>query len=172
VVVDILNDGFSFGDSSLLEGSDYSSSAQAVEETELLEIPSAALREAVQASHRFSLNLLASFAKRRRQKDKEIEHLTLKNAPQRIGCFLLRLCPSEASGTVTLHLPYDKMLVAARLGMQPETFSRALARLKDETNVKTQGPSVIIPSIERMIEYTCSACSDAFPCEDVPSGCR
>jgi CRP-like cAMP-binding protein len=168
VVVDILHDGFIFGDSSLAEGNSYSSSAQAVEPTELLEIPSSALREAVEASHRFSLNLLASFARRRRQKDKEIEHLTLKNAPQRIGCFLLRLCSAEAKGAVTLHLPYDKMLVAARLGMQPETFSRALGRLKEETGVKTQGPSVIIPSIERMIEYTCSACSDSFPCEDVP----
>lgn len=168
VVVDILHDGFIFGDSSLVEGNHYSSGAQAVEQSELLEIPSAALREAVESSHRFSLNLLASFARRRRQKDKEIEHLTLKNAPQRIGCFLLRLCSADAKGTVTLHLPYDKMLVAARLGMQPETFSRALGRLKEETGVKTQGPSVIIPSIERMIEYTCSACSDSFPCEDIP----
>lgn len=172
VVVDILNEDFLFGDSSLVQGNNYSSSAQAVEETELLEIPAIALHEAVEASHRFSLNLLAAFARRRRQKDKEIEHLTLKNAPQRIGCFLLRLCHADASGRVVLHLPYDKMLVASRLGMQPETFSRALARLKVETGVQTQGPSVIIPSIEQMIDYTCSSCSDAFPCEDVESGCR
>lgn len=171
VVVDILNDGFIFGDSSLVEDNSYSSSAQAVEDSELIEIASATLQEAVEASHRFSLNLLASFARRRRQKDKEIEHLTLKNAPQRIGCFLLRLCHAEAKGEVTLHLPYDKMLVAARLGMQPETFSRALARLKEETGLRTQGPSVIIPSMERMVEYTCSACSDSFPCEDIPGGC-
>ena len=30
-----------------------------------------------------------------------------------------------------MRLPYDKKLIASRLGMKPETFSRALAQLRN-----------------------------------------
>jgi CRP-like cAMP-binding protein len=58
---------------------------------------------------------------------------------------------SEAEGPVELHLPIDKALIAARLGMQPETFSRALARLRSE-GVESVGDRVRVGDIARLRE--------------------
>jgi CRP-like cAMP-binding protein len=91
----------------------------------------------------------------------------VQSAPQRIGCFLLRLCKAQEEGEVTLHLPYDKTLIAARLGMKPETFSRALTRLRQESDIEVKGATVSIPDIQRLVGYTCNACSNAYPCKDL-----
>jgi CRP-like cAMP-binding protein len=110
------------------------------------------------------LQLMSHF---RRQQDTELEHRNTQNAPQRIGCFLLRLCKPDATDSVVLYLPYDKNLVASRLGMQPETFSRALNKLKEKTDIIINGATITIPSLEKIIHFSCSACSSHFPCQDL-----
>jgi hypothetical protein len=68
---------------------------------------------------------------------------------------------------VTLHLPYDKTLIASRLGMKPETFSRALAKLKEQTGIRIVGPTVYIDRLQTLVSYTCNHCSTHFPCDDL-----
>lgn len=165
-VLDILPAGQVFGESALFDHGRYGASAQIVEEASLLVLPLSALRRLIEEEPRVAVNLLGSMAVFRRQQEREIEHRSLQNAPQRIGCFLLRLCDSEAKAQATLHLPYDKTLIAARLGMKPETFSRALARLREETGITVQGATVHIGDIQKLSDYTCSACSNTYPCED------
>ena len=111
--------------------------------------------------------MLSAMARYRRRQDQELEHRTIQNAPQRIGCFLLRLTRQDAEGPVTIHLPYDKTLVASRLGMQPETFSRALAKLRDATGITVRGATIEMDSLDRLVRYSCAACSSEFPCQDL-----
>ena len=106
-------------------------------------------------------------AKARRHQDRELEHLVIQNAPQRIGCFLLRLTNQNETGPIKILLPYDKSLVAARLGMQPETFSRALMKLKDATGMEINGATILLSDIKQLIQFSCSACSSEFPCKDL-----
>jgi CRP-like cAMP-binding protein len=92
----------------------------------------------------------------------------VQNAPQRIGCFLLRLANQTAlDNTITIHLPYDKTLVASRLGMQPETFSRALAKLKEKTGIRIKGATIEMESLNQLSDFSCAACSSSFPCKDL-----
>lgn len=166
-IIDILPTGHIFGETSLFEDDTYPYSAEIVEDADIVRLPLAALKSEIHASNVLALSMLKSMARYRREQDKEVEHRTLQNAPQRIGCFLLRLsnqCGSD--GPVHIHLPYDKTLVAARLGMQPETFSRALARLKDAVDLKIKGASIEIESIQQLAEFSCSACTSHFPCKD------
>ena len=90
-----------------------------------------------------------------------MEHLTVMTAPQRIGCFLLKLCRSKGDRNVGILLPYDKTLVAAFLGIKLETFSRSLAQLR-ELGVSVDGPQVTIENIEKLQKYVCSSCSFDF----------
>jgi CRP-like cAMP-binding protein len=62
--------------------------------------------------------------------------------------FLLSLSNS-VNGTATITLPLDKSLIAARLGMQPETFSRALAKLKT-VGVHSAGHDVVIKDLDAL----------------------
>lgn len=168
-VVDVLTTGSVFGELSVFEDGMHSASAQAVEDTHLIVLPASLLREKVTTNHSMALAMLRVMSGQRRRAIEEIEHLTVQSAPQRIGCFLLRLCKSRDESDVTLNLPYDKTLIAARLGMKPETFSRALSRLKQETGIEVKGACVLIKSVEELVRYTCGACSGAYPCKDLGS---
>lgn len=166
-VIDILTSGHTFGEAAIFENHTYPYSAEVVESAEIISIPLGALKKEMEENHTLALNMLKSMARYRRHQDQEIEHLSIQNAPQRIGCFLLRLVKQDSQGPITIHLPYDKVLVASRLGMQPETFSRALGKLKDKTGIKVKGATIEIDSIDQLVGYSCAACSSEFPCRDL-----
>lgn len=88
----------------------------------------------------------------------QVEHLSVMTAPQRIGCFLIKLCRRKAVHSVELILPYDKGLVAMSLGMKLETFSRALHQLKP-VGVGVMGAVVTVADVQRLQEYVCVSCS-------------
>lgn len=166
VIIDILPSGKVFGETDIFDNRLYACSAEVVQDAEIMAYPVSILRHEIASNQDFALKMLKHVIRGQREKDKEIEHRTIQNAPQRLGCFLLRLMPAKKQGPVVLHLPYDKTLIASRLGMQSETFSRALARLKKDVNLKVRGSTIEIASMDDLITYTCAACSNVYPCED------
>jgi CRP-like cAMP-binding protein len=166
-VVDILTTRSIFGETAIFEDDVYPCSAEIVEKSEIISFPLKTLKTEIENNNKLAFDMLTSMARYRRQQDQEIEHRALQNAPQRIGCFLLRMANQNATGSVRVQLPYDKMLVASRLGMQPETFSRALNKLKDKTDMTIQGSTIEIQDIDQLVDFSCSACSSNFPCKDL-----
>ncbi|WP_042695759.1 Crp/Fnr family transcriptional regulator, partial [Azospirillum sp. B506] len=94
---------------------------------------------------RIAFGMLGSLSVRLRHLVTQIEQLQVQPAPQRVAAFLMRVCPS-GDGPAQFQLPFDKALIARRLGMQPETLSRALAKLR-AVGVETQG--LIVSVAER-----------------------
>ena len=70
---------------------------------------------------------------------------------QRVADFLLKLCPAE-DGPAEVALPYDKSLIASRLGMKPESFSRSLARMRD-LGVRSERSHVSISDAAALADY-------------------
>jgi CRP-like cAMP-binding protein len=58
----------------------------------------------------------------------QLGDLKLKDSVQRLAGFLVELSPDGAR-SAEIVLPMEKRIIADRLGMKPETLSRALARL-------------------------------------------
>ncbi|MCI5060023.1 MAG: Crp/Fnr family transcriptional regulator [Alphaproteobacteria bacterium] len=166
-IVDILPAGHLFGETALFTQNLSPYSAEVIEPGIIISIPLKILKKEVESNNKLALDMLASMTRYRHQQDREIEHRTIQNAPQRIGCFLLRLTDQNKSGPAIIHLPYDKTLVAARLGMQPETFSRALAKLKEKTGIRIKGATVELNNLDQLSQYSCAACSSEFPCKDL-----
>jgi CRP/FNR family transcriptional regulator, dissimilatory nitrate respiration regulator len=166
-IIDILNDNHIFGETSLFNNMVYSETAETIEDTEIIKIPINILNKDITNNPQIALKMLHLMSHFRKQQDTELEHRNTQNAPQRIGCFLLRLCKPDVTDSVVLYLPYDKNLVASRLGMQPETFSRALNKLKEKTDITINGATITIHSVEKIIHFSCSACSSNFPCQDL-----
>lgn len=164
-IIDILPPHTLFGEAILYESKTYNYSAEVVEEAQIIRMPLKILHQEIEKNGLMALSLLKSMTRRQHAQEMEIEHLTLQNAPQRIGCFLLRLIDQkQTEGPIIIHLPYDKTLLAARLGMQPETFSRALTRLREETGIEIKGSTVMAQSLSQLSHYSCAACSSGFPC--------
>lgn len=166
-VIDMLTAGHVVGETGILEDGLHTFGAATVEPVTLLRLPSSLLKSAVAEDHNTALAMLGSLSRHRQRQTREIESLTLQNASQRIGCFLLRLCDPDLENPITLTLPYDKSLIAARLGMKSETFSRALNKLRAETNIAVKGAVVTVPDVQTLSMYVCSACSNEYPCKDM-----
>lgn len=165
-VIDILSDFHIFAEFTIFDNGVYSSSAEAVEDSVLISLPTNLLKEQINQNQTLVFNMFSAMSHRQKQQDKTIEHLTILTASQRIGCFLLRLCPKNKTHDIVIQLPYDKLLLASRLGMQPETFSRALSTLRKKTGINVSGARIDIDDISNLSNFVCSGCSSSYPCED------
>ncbi|KQO75569.1 Crp/Fnr family transcriptional regulator [Rhizobium sp. Leaf262] len=54
----------------------------------------------------------------------------LQTAPQRVANYLVMQCPSDAA-SYSLRLPFQKSVLAGKLGLAPEALSRAFSSLRD-----------------------------------------
>ena len=167
-IIDILTRGHIFGDTSFFNNNIYQYGAQTVEDLHVFRLPLSLFQTLIAEDSQFTFNLMNTMVRYRREQDMEVEHRSLQNASQRIGCFLLRLLPlNHHTGAQTIHIPYDKLLLAGRLGMKPETLSRGLSRLKEDLDLVVKGGTVHVPDVEQLANYTCSACTHNFPCDDL-----
>ena len=79
--------------------------------------------------------------------------LKLRTTAQRLGHYLLELAPDQNGRSATLRLPFDKRLLAARLGCRQENLSRAFAALRG-FGVETHGARVILHDIASLKAYS------------------
>jgi CRP-like cAMP-binding protein len=142
------------GENSIFENGRNTTSAMIVEDATILSIPLSFLKNQLQENRQLSFNMLGCMVQYQRRHEQQLEQYLLYTAPQRIGCFLLGLCPVlEQKDGVILNLPYDKTLIASVLGMKGATFSRALNILRDETGLHITGARVTIDSIDRLLKF-------------------
>lgn len=126
----------------------YPATAEVVDDARLLEFPAASFLAALREDSEVALKMLGALSRRLRGLIFHIEQLQAKSTPQRLGGFLLSLA-EPVDGACEVRLPYDKSLVAARLGMTPESLSRALAKLK-KYGVETKGNVVALKNIRAL----------------------
>lgn len=147
-VVTVLTRGESFAEPVMFLGGHYPVVAEAASPCRLLRMELSSFVAALEADPELATAMLSSIALHGTQLTEQIEKLKLLNGPRRVAEFFIHLAPSDQQA-VALTLPYEKSLIAARLGMTPESFSRALAALSKE-GVKVQREVVTIDSTERL----------------------
>ena len=167
VIVTLFTRGDVLGGPEIFENTNYYFSAEAAEDTQLIEIPVNALKIRAKENPDIMVSIIAAMARDMHKLQIENEHKTLMDAPQRIGCLLLQLSSGLSGTGGAFDLPYDKSLAAQSLGMRPETFSRALAELKSIGVVaSTRGSTVSIENFSRLIDFCCGQCTS------LPGECR
>lgn len=129
-VVGVMTRGQSFGEPIALRRAAYPVSAEATTAVEVLAVPAQAFLDLLQAHPETAISVLAATFLHLQGLVEQIEQLKARSGAQRVAEFLLDLCP-EAADCATVTLPYDKALIAGRLGMKPESLSRAFIRLRD-----------------------------------------
>ena len=99
------------------------------------------------------LSIIASLSVRLKGFVRRNELLITRTASQRVAMFLLAFA-SEGSenGSGSVKLPYNKLLIAGRLGMKPETFSRALSELR-QIGVNVSRSEVLIEDVRTVEEF-------------------
>ena len=128
-VVGVFRRGETFAEAAMFLGGRYPVSAEVVTDTRLIRVDGQLLRRRIGEQPELALSMLASASYHLKSLVEQIEHIKLLSAPQRLADFLFRLSPVREGGC-TIELPYEKALIANRLGMKPESLSRALAKLR------------------------------------------
>lgn len=152
------------GTTHLFESVDtYQWSAVAVEPVTVLAYPVAGFRETLMTHRILALNLLAALSKQTHLAAIDAEHRVTLSAPQRIACFLLRLCALHHLDPRRFELPYSKTTIASKLGMEAETFSRSLKKLQ-AVGVEVEKAHLSIHDTHRLACFACGHCSIADDC--------
>jgi len=137
--------------------------ARAVEDCSLLEVPISWMREHIKDFDHMAEKLLASIADRLHGTQVEAEQLTTMSASQMVACYLQKLCVLYNFDPHGFELPYTKTLIASRLRIKKETFSRTLQTLRDH-GITVTGAHVSIQDMGKADNFACGECSMADEC--------
>jgi CRP-like cAMP-binding protein len=128
-VIHVLTKGDSFAEAVAFTGTRYPATAEAVSDARVVRIPADHIVRCIRESPDIALAMIASTSQHLHHLVQHVEQLKAQSGVQRVAEFLVSLA-SVDHGRCEIALPYDKVLIAARLGLKPESLSRAFAKLR------------------------------------------
>jgi CRP-like cAMP-binding protein len=154
-IIDVVGPGSSFAEAAIFGSGRYPLQAEAVASSRVVGIDAHGFLDKIREKPTLGLELLASLGRWQLQLMGELRQLKLQTPAQRLAWFLLTLT-DRPSGSASIRLPYRKSLIARRIGITPESLSRALGRLA-EIGVESRGNQICVEDIDRLRRY----CGDA-----------
>jgi len=150
-VVGVFTKGASFGEAVAFRHDTYPVAAEAVTDCTLTRIEADVILRQIRENPEVAIAILSATFAHLHSLVGQVEQLKAQTGAQRVAEFLLELAPCT-QGACQVTLPYDKVLIAGRLGMKPESLSRAFARLKDQ-GVQIRQNVAIIDDITALRDY-------------------
>lgn len=150
-VIYVFAKGDSIAEAVAYTGRVYPASAQVVSDARIVQIPADHLVRCIRTTPDIALAMLASTSNHLLNLVQQIEQLKAKSGFQRVAGFLASLSSVE-EGASTIVLPYDKNLIAGRLGLTPESLSRAFTKLRP-LGVTVSASTVHVSEVARLRQY-------------------
>jgi len=136
-VMEIIRPGETFAEAvTFMENQTYPVNAEAIMNSSLYCFKMKTFRQLLEDSPGTCMRLMADMSRRLRMRVSEINNLTLHNATYRLVVYLLEQIPEGAVEMAEIHLGTPKSIIASRLSIQPETFSRILSKLAQRGLIK------------------------------------
>lgn len=149
-VIEFFGPGEAFGEAFMFLDKPYMVEAQALEDSLLIWIDKQDIDAAIDRDPSFAKRMLAGLSVRLHTLVKDIETVNLQNAGQRVIMYLL----SQPREDGDMRFPFNKSIIASKLGLTPETLSRLLHQLAEADLISVEGKRVHIPdpaALERRI---------------------
>jgi CRP-like cAMP-binding protein len=155
-VVEIIGPGYSFGEALMFMDKPYIVMAQALADSLLLHVSKQAVFDGLEHDPGFAKRMLAGLSRRLHGLIIDVESYSLQSGTQRVIGYLLRhdVDPASAAGPYTVTLPTSKAIVASRLNLTPEHFSRILHDLAAAGLIDVEGREVKIADATKLRNYT------------------
>jgi len=154
-VVEILQQGKSFGEAVMFMEKPYIVFAQALADSLLLHVSRQAVFDELERDHNLCRKMLAGMAMRLHQLMADVESYSLHSGKERIIGYLLReLAETKQNGAnAAVTLPTNKGVIASRLNLTQEHFSRILHELTGLGLIIVEGRKIHIPSVARLRQH-------------------
>jgi len=157
-VIELISPGHTFAEALMFnEAPNYPVNAAAIGDTEVMSFDNEAflglLRESVDTCFR----VMGDMSRRLRQLIKEIDDLTLQSATGRVAGYLWGCWGEvrETSNQVRLNVP--KGVLASRLSVKPETFSRILHNFTEQGLIRVEGGTIEVLDADGLYRHAESA---------------
>jgi CRP-like cAMP-binding protein len=149
-VVEIVRPGQSFGEALMFLDKPYIVFAQALADSMLLHVAKHAVFQEL-GPDGFARRMIAGLAQRLHGLVRDVEAYTLRSGQERIiGYLLAELPEGAASRSAEIRLTPGKSVLASRLNMTPEHFSRILHDLAEQGLIEVSGRSIRVPDVARL----------------------
>jgi CRP/FNR family transcriptional regulator, dissimilatory nitrate respiration regulator len=156
-VVAIFSPGQSLGEALMFMDSPYIVFAQTLVDSLLLHIPKTTIYGELEHDPKLCHKMLAGMAMRLHELMCDVESYSLHSGTQRIIGYLLReISESEQNcNSVAVNLPTSKGVIASRLNLTQEHFSRILHELSAAQLIVVEGKIIHIKDVDALRKHEC-----------------
>ncbi|HCY64491.1 MAG TPA: Crp/Fnr family transcriptional regulator [Oxalobacteraceae bacterium] len=148
-VIELVGPGHSFGEALMFMEKPYIVTAQALADCLLLHVNKDVVFGELQRDPVFARKMLAGLSRRLHGLVGDVEAYSLRSGTERVIGYLLQ--GETEGGTITLQA--NKSIIASRLNLTPEHFSRVLHMLAAKQLISVSGKSITILDVERLRNY-------------------
>ncbi|MBI3937982.1 MAG: Crp/Fnr family transcriptional regulator [Betaproteobacteria bacterium] len=154
-VVELMGPGQSFGEAVMFVEKPYVVYAQALADSMLLHIAKAVVFEEIERDPGFARKMIAGLSRRLHGLVSDLESYTLHSGTQRVIGYLLRGAPDsgDKEQPISVALPTSKSIIASRLNLTPEHFSRILHDLSEAGLIRVEGRSIAVLDVDALSTY-------------------
>jgi CRP-like cAMP-binding protein len=150
-VVEILSQGQTFGEALMFMEKPYIVFAQALSDSLLLHISKNVIFDELERDPTLCRKMIAGMSMRLHQLITDVESYSMHSGKQRIIGYLLREIPDNEHGkNIVITLPTNKGIIASRLNLTQEHFSRILHELSELGLIVVEGRKIHIPDIDKL----------------------
>jgi CRP/FNR family transcriptional regulator, dissimilatory nitrate respiration regulator len=149
-ILELLDAPQSFGESALFLDAPYPYYAAALADTRLLHIDRAVFFDLAFSQPGIAMRLLRTLSERVFTLVRDVESYTTHRHVQRLAHYLIARCSEHTESPINVTLPASKQVIASRLGMTPETFSRNLRDLGEAGFITVHGERIEIHDLARL----------------------
>ena len=152
-VVDTLSQGQTFGEAVMFMEKPHMVYAQALSDSVLLHIAKTVILEELEKDPKLGRKMIAGLSIRLHHLVTDIESYSLQSGRQRIIGYLLREAVDADEKSLSVTLPTNKGIIASRLNLTQEHFSRILHELAEKGLILVKGRKINIPDVEKLRTY-------------------
>ena len=152
-VVDIMVPGQTFGEAVMFMDKPYPVYAQAIKDSQLLHISKSVILDELGKDPKLGRKMIAALSMRLHHLITDVESYSLHSGRQRIIGYLLRENVDDDPAPLVVTLPVSKGIIASRLNLTQEHFSRILHELTEAGLITVDGRRITIPDVGKLRAY-------------------
>ncbi|WP_428775365.1 Crp/Fnr family transcriptional regulator [Vibrio sp.] len=150
-VIEVVREGRTFAEALMFgRQSCYPVAAKAVSACTLVSFESSNYLSMLRCNPEACIAIMANMSARLRKDLNEVELLSVQNAQSRLLLFLLRKLEQTGPNQGRVNLDIPKRVLASRLSIQPETFSRLIKKMVKEGIIGESRGTIEIKDISKL----------------------
>jgi CRP-like cAMP-binding protein len=152
-VVELMGPGHSFGEAVMFLDKPYVVTATALADTKLVHVVRQVVLDEIARDPRFARRMLAGLSLRLHHLISDLEAVSLQSGTQRVIGYLLSQTAETGTSRRRLTLPAKKGVIASRLNLTHEHFSRILHELARHDLISIDRLDIRIQDVAKLREY-------------------